>query len=1176
MRLKKLELFGFKSFFDKTVVTFRPGINGIVGPNGCGKSNLSDAILWVMGEQSPKNLRGERMEDVIFSGTEARKLLSVAEVSLTIGDIKKELPPPYTPYGELTLCRRLYRSGESDYLINKTPCRLKDIRDLLIDTGAGYKAHTIIEQGRVDEMITASPMQRREIVEEAAGIAKYRLRKAEALRKLESTERNLVRVRDIIAEVKRQRGGLDRQAKKAAQYKQLKADLQTLECQLAHREWTQWKQSDSALAEEEAKLNDLSTRLLSDLSSLELKQTEAQLVLTQKNENLDAAQQQVAEIESSITRLEGQIQTLHAQRTEWLASRLQSDQEISKIKEEQQALENEEDSLKQSSEEIKETLPQNETLLAEKDAAVTLLEENIGKKAATLDQGKATHFDLVSKLTTAKNNLTHFQTRKEDLQRLKERAEFEQEKITTQSRASASAQKQLQAQSDEMVGQVLKKREMQRKALALKLKTEESINRSREALLSLKEALAGAKAQAASVERFYKGFLEKKDDDKNRLLELTGLKGMLADFIEAPPAYERAIEALLQSRLRGLVVEDHDEIKQGLSLIEQMSLGRAAFFPKNIRAYPTRESKVFEGEGLIGAAQDLIGFRKGYETLAEALLGAVYLVKDLESAMRLWKDFPEVEIWLSLQGEVLDRFGVVVGGSSGGKSILEEKRELKALLKEIDRLQEKIHLTEQEIENARNLLHSTVSEIEGLNEAIRTADLEQLKRENDLHRLAAELERLGEALETLNFELEENAFEAEELSQKEAAERQAIIETERLKEAREAELAQERTALTAMRQARDLQNEERIRLRMLTNSLKEKRAHIQEKQARLVREKSTLQERFTEKTASRVSLQEKLAAGKSDEEEITTEIEQQSQERDRRISEIRKQREIQAGLSLTVQNLAQEESTLQKESRQCEEDLQKLALKKVEVNMNCQRIEEEITHRYQIAISEYRPPETEGLPDDATEEGLDRLRQKLSALGAVNLAAIDEYSELDKRFQFLSTQEADLNESIEGLRAVINKINKTTRNLFVETFQKLNEKFSEVFNSFFGGGSAQLLLLDPAQPLESGIELVAQLPGKGDRKITLLSGGEKALTAISLLFATFLIHPTPFCLLDEIDAPLDEENTRRFAQALLKMSDETQFIVVTHNKLSMEIADVLYGVTMEETGISKLVSVNLD
>ena len=727
-----------------------------------------------------------------------------------------------------------------------------------------------------------------------------------------------------------------------------------------------------------------------------------------------------------------------------------------------------------------------------------------------------------------------------------------------------------------MAEQVLEKREAQRKALALKLTTEEVITSLGEQLLSLKESLAGAKAQAASVQRFYKGHLEQKDGGENRLLELAGLQGMLADLMEVPAAYERAIEGLLQSRLRGLVVEDHEEIKLGLSLLGQMSLGRSAFFPRSPRSYPIKETTPVTGDGLIGPAQALIGFRKGYEAMAEALLGSVYIVTDLEAAMTLWKSHPEVDTWLSLQGEVLDRFGVVVGGEAGGKSILEEKRELKTLSEQIHRKQEKMDSTEQEIAAKRSLHQATISEIDLLNEDIRLADLEQLKQQNEQNRLSAEMDRLEEALETLSFELEENAFEEEELIQKEASERQDILETERLKEEKEGELEQLRTARDTMRQKCGLQNEEVIRLRMLTTSLRERQAHIQEKQARVDRENKALQQRLEEMNARNLGLQEKLVAGTADDEELTTEIERQSRERDTQVLEIRKQQEVQADLLSTTQNLEHEGAGLHLESKQADEDRQQVALKKVEASMNCQRIEEEIAHRYEIAIAEYTPSEAEGLPGDATQERATTLRQKLGALGAVNLAAIDEYSELDTRFQFLSTQDADLNQSIEGLKEVINKINKTTRSLFVDTFHLLNEKFAEVFTSFFGGGTAKLVLLDEAQPLESGIELVARLPGKGDRKITLLSGGEKALTAISLLFASFLIHPTPFCLLDEIDAPLDEENTRRFTRTLLKMSDQTQFIVVTHNKLSMEIADVLYGVTMEETGISKLVSVNLE
>ncbi|HEY5599746.1 MAG TPA: AAA family ATPase, partial [Candidatus Manganitrophaceae bacterium] len=364
MRLKKLEVFGFKSFFDKTVVTFQSGITAVVGPNGCGKSNLADAILWVMGEQSPKTLRGERMEDVIFNGTEQRKALGVAEVSLTFGDISGELSPPYSPYSEITVSRRLFRSGESEYLINKTPCRLKDVRDLLIDTGAGYRAHTVIEQGKVDDLISASPVQRREIVEEAAGIAKYRIRKAEALRKLEATEQNLARVRDIISEVKRQINSLDRQARKAEKYQKLKEELKSLDLRVAGWEWNQWKETREGLEREASVLEESAALQESRIASLDLQQAETRLLLTQKEQELGRIKNQVFEIEGKIQRLEGKIETLHAQRREWEEARSRTDQEISEIGQAEASLQRESESFEVEGGELDARLPEQERLLA--------------------------------------------------------------------------------------------------------------------------------------------------------------------------------------------------------------------------------------------------------------------------------------------------------------------------------------------------------------------------------------------------------------------------------------------------------------------------------------------------------------------------------------------------------------------------------------------------------------------------------------------------------------------------------------------------------------------------------------------------------------------------------------------------------------------------------------------
>ncbi len=1177
MRLKRLEVFGFKSFFDKTVITFQKGITGIVGPNGCGKSNFADAILWVLGEQSPKSLRGERMEDIIFSGTDQRKALSVAEVTLTIGDITNELPPPYTPYAELTFSRRLYRSGESEYLINKNPCRLKDIRDLLIDIGAGYHAHTIIEQGKVDDIITASPMQRREIVEEAAGIAKYRLRKAEALRKLDATERNLTRVTDIIGEIKRQRNALDRQAKKAEKVQEMSAILKTLDLQVAHHEWTTWKNEQAELEREEAELQAQSDNRSSQLNRLETDYAGNKLQMTEKEQGLSELGRELAEVEKNIQRWEGKLETLHVQQQEWREARARTDQDILSLKTALAALEKEGCILDEEAAGIAKTLPEAETALAEHDKLTRQVEEAVLDLSTDLERCKVSLFDLSAQITTSKNNLVHFETRKDGLLKQQERLRLEQETIEEKLEQSERALQGFKTAEQKNAEQLALLKTARRDTVSHLEKTEEAIQNKEEQLQSLKEASVDVKARVASHEGFYRGFLNKREGTENPLLQLEGLKGMVADLIEVPPAYELALEAVLETKLRGIVVENHAEIQKGIRYLREAELGRGTFFPRRPRAAKNKNIRSLATEafeGMIGLARDLVSVRPGDDAVADALLGGIVIMKDLEALFKAWEGMPEVALWVTLKGEVVDGFGVVSGGEQGKKGLLGQKRELQHLSDQAEKLQNEADACQVDIVRLQESVESARQKIAHISEEIRALDLEQLKVQNEQKTLTYEVERLKGERETVLFEQEEGLNEQETLIASEEAEHRRIAEAH-------AEQAKKETALETLKQTLHEKREQLaalsetvVQLRMKSNSLKEQQRHLFEKQARLLREKETLAGRINEKHALEGVLQEKLSAGKIEEAEAETAISALSEERLTCEKALRDARESHAALLSHMQEEEQQMASLRSKFNQIHEMLQEKALKKVTVSMQCQKVEESVLSRYQIEIADVEDADSE-MPIEAAREEAGRLREKIEGMGPVNLAAIEEYKELDARFRFLSTQEEDLTRSIESLREAISKINKTTRGLFVDTFHTLNQKFSEMFSSFFGGGTAELVLLDEAHPLESGIEMMAQPPGKGRRSLLLLSGGEKALTAISLLFATFLIHPTPFCLLDEIDAPLDEENTRRFSQALIKMSGQTQFIIVTHNRFTMEIADVLYGVTMEETGISKLVSVNL-
>lgn len=1178
MRLKRLEVFGFKSFFDKTVITFRKGITGIVGPNGCGKSNFADAILWVLGEQSPKSLRGGRMEDVIFSGTEHRKPLSVAEVSLTIGDIENELPAPYTPYAELTLSRRLYRSGESDYLINKSPCRLKDIRDLLIDMGAGYHAHTIIEQGKVDDLITASPLQRREIVEEAAGISKYRLRKAEALRKLEATERNLTRVSDIISEIKRQRNGLDRQAKKAEKVKEMSASLKGLELQVARYEWVRLKAEEDHITHEETALQDMLATQSAQLGAFETAQTEHKFSITKKEETLSGMGRNIAEVEKNIQRQEAKIEMIRAQREEWQTTQSRTDQEMGHINHEILSLKNEESALKGEETSITETLPASEASLIEHETQAKRLEKQVLSEDTELEQRKVLLFDFTSQLTTAKNNLIHFQSRKDMLFKQKDRLRIEQEVLDEKLIKSQSALKTLQ-ETDQKNSEELTVQDQKLSAMKDRLETtEEILHHKRNKLLQAKEERGEVKAQIASHEGFYRGFLNEREGTVNHLLQLDGLQGMVADLVDVPSRYELALEAALDNKLRGIVVEGHHEIKKGITHLRDSEMGRGTFFPRHPRISKNLSARAIadeKGQGIIGHALDLVSVQARDASIAEALLDGIVMVTDLEAALAAWEKYPDVTTWVTLRGEIIDQFGVVSGGEQGEKGLLGQKRALQLLSKQSTTLHQEAQSLQDEIDRDQDLSETIRLEMTRLSEQIRALDVEQLKGQNDLSTLSDEIERLVGEGETVLFELEEGLREEETLCASIEAEHQLIAQTEQSKLEKEREIETLKQILSENRQTMETLNETVVALRMKTNSLKEKQQHTLEKQTRLGREKENLTLRLEEIHMLKTDLQKKLSAGQAEAGEAATTIETWVTALSGKIETLRKEQESHSELLSTQETVEKEIVSLRSLLSQSQETLQKKALKKVSVEMNRQKIEETIFERHQIKI-DHHSDSSNALSVESAQAQAASLRQKIENVGPVNLAAIEEYKELDTRFQFLSGQEEDLNQSIERLKETIAKINKTTRGLFVETFHTLNEKFGEIYTSFFGGGSAELVLLDEAHPLESGIEMLAQPPGKGKRNILLLSGGEKALTAISLLFATFLIHPTPFCLLDEIDAPLDEENTRRFSETLIKMSDQTQFIVVTHNKFTMEIADVLYGVTMEETGISKLVSVNLN
>ncbi len=1182
MRLRKLEIFGFKSFPEKTVVLFEAGMTAIVGPNGCGKSNLADAILWVMGEQSPKSLRGARMEDVLFNGTESRRPLGMAEVALTFGDITAELPPPYHLYAEVTITRRLYRSGESEYLINKMPTRLKDIRDLLIDTGVGYRAHAVIEQGRVSDMIAASPLQRRELVEEVAGVAKYRLRKLETLRKLEATEQNLARLSDIVGEVKRQIQGLDRQVKRAEKFRGFKEELKVLELSVARREWERHANALTHLSVEARALQDQEMICEGQLTGLTSQHLEMKLTLTDKDQAISAIKNQVFEAEGQIQRLEGQMGRVDAQRKEWKESRVQTNLEMEEMGRAAGTSADELRFLKREEEEVGWLLPAYQLFTAELKQKGDWFEGRAVSERAALELNRAELFMAVSELAASENHLLYIEKGQEDLRRreirggdLLREAGGRQQKVDEE---VCGLEKALEVFKEGRIA----KNEKSRLEVETLHQCEAALKSQRERLSLLKEEWAGASAQLATREEFYRGLLKAGDNAVN----LPGFQGMIADLIEVPAEYETAIEAALENRLRGMLVETQDEIVKGIRALSLAALGRRTLIPRHPRLTALRQDCPV-GDGVIGFARDLISCREGYESLASLLLGDRVIVSDFDTAIRLCEgSFTTV----TLQGEVMEPSGVVSGGIRSETSILEQKRELKELARRVAKLAREIHGVDSEVLHLDRLQQEGKLRLEALNQEARSLEMAFMDAEKNRQNLLLERSRIQNGIETSLIEQEEVKKEWQVLAASEAAERARRTQLQTVKEAKDLALGVGQKRVETTQQVLRLLKDEILQMTVKTSSYRERQHHLAQQHDRILRAEERLKQRVEEKKALLLALDQKWALSETEEGEAQGKLAQQVARRGLLLDDLREKTEAHAVCVSHLQQMEGQLHELRSGLGQIQKRLQEKSLQKMEAKMEQDKVCEAILIRYQMEIANI--PLSEGPFDPAggaataggmatagaasAREKIGSLQRAIEEMGSVNVCAIEEYQELNTRYQFLTAQEKDLTQAMGDLKTTIARINETTRDLFVTTFHQLNAQFGEIFVSFFGGGKAELVLLDEAHPLDSGVDLIARLPGKGQRANDLLSGGEKALTAISLLFATFLIHPTPFCLLDEIDAPLDDENTRRFAESLQKMSDRTQFIVVTHNKRTMEVADILYGVTMEEIGVSKLLSVVLD
>jgi chromosome segregation protein len=1188
MRIRRLDVVGFKSFMDKTVVVFDDGVTGVVGPNGCGKSNVADAIRWVLGEQSARQLRGRSMEDVIFNGSESKPPLSVAEVTLTfINDRPSELPAQYQGFGEITVGRRLYRTGESDYLVNGVAARLLDVNDIFFGSGIGRTAYSIVEQGRIGQIVSARPEDRRAIIEEAAGVTKYKKRREAAERKMEATAQNLQRVGDLVQELGKQLESLNRQARRAEKYKGLKAQIRELELAAAAARYLELTATRRAAEERHAVAKveeaELSARLLELEAAVEAgrgrtAESEATLAeLTARDHELSSA----ARVSEVSVEAAGRELAQLAERTQAQAG------EVEALKAQAEALAGEREALLRQREDLTSLSSADDARLGDAEVAIRELAREQGLAQGEADAARAEAAAAQNQATGHKSQLAQIERQRLDLKVRHDRNRGEAGDLADRSTRLDGSRSQYAEKLGQTRQLKLRLEEQRGAQEELLERTRSEFIQNEARLITLREELQDKRSRLQTlleVLRNYEGYgrgvrslMTRAGQPEGRD---RGIFGLVADVVSASPEFENAIEAVLGERLQYVIVESHSQGVEAIDYLKTAAEGRASLIPMaRLKDAASWLPELAGHPGVVAAAIDVVTFDPSYDKVVRFLLGDALIVRDLPSALELWQGSERQRTLVTLDGEVLDPSGVVTGGplEGEGHGALQRRREVAELEQTVRTFEADFALAQERHRALQTRLLQLEAALKSLDKDGREKELALLDQEKDLAKLGEELERVAERTGQLELERAQLEDGLAGLSREEEEHRlaAATAEAEASRCEERARAAVER--LDALRARADGATAELLNLKVKVAAdferresmgaslrrIEDARREVEDRRGRIFAALSEQNARATELRGrvdgtrldlGRLAADLELVQGRLVEARAAHEaLQAEGRARDAELRELRVRVEaLRADLSataLTAREHALELSHLEEQTRE-----------------RCQAELRQELSRFHLE----RPPGPE------ERERLEELKGQADRMGAINLTAIEEYDELAGRHAFLTTQKSDLEASMADLKTAIVKINRASRERFRETFDRVNEKFQQVFPRLFAGGRAGLALTqDENGEGEAGVEIFAQPPGKKLQNINLLSGGEKALTAVALIFAIFLIKPTPFCLLDEVDAPLDDANVGRYNDIVKEMSSTSQFILITHNKRTMEMVDTLYGVTMEEPGVSRLVSVRL-
>ena len=1178
MYLKSIEINGFKSFANRIVFKFNNGITGIVGPNGSGKSNVGDAVRWVLGEQSAKQLRGSKMEDVIFSGTELRKPQGFAYVAITLDNSDHKLP---IDYNEVTVARRVYRSGESEYLINGVVSRLKDVNSLFFDTGIGKEGYSIIGQGQIERILSGKPEERRELFDEAAGIVKYKKNKATTEKSLESERENLARVNDILRELERQVGPLKEQSETARKYLIFKDELKKLDINAFLLDVDNNKEQLSDFEGKLAVVEEDGARLRQEfeLAKDEYERIEAEL--EDYNGKLDEVKNEIHEKKLSNQKCEGEINVIEQQ---IIASKQNSDsitEQIDKAKADIARYKEALDGYYEEKLKLDERLDEADDVVDKANERYESLKNKIADAESEIENSKGEIIEYLNEGGTLKAKVGRYDTMLENIQLRK--AQLNQRFL--ENKSDEEKYKAEKASLDEKVGSIdEKKSSLNAELTRLKTALEENTNAINDNQSNIRNynnsivSLGSKKEALRNLTERYDGYgnsIRRVMEQKERF---PGIVGVVADIIEVGKEYETAIETALGGSIQNIVTEDAETAKKMIAFLKQNKYGRATFLPIDTIAVRQNMNSDAEREnGVIGLASNLVSFDRKYQTIITHLLGRIYVVDNIDNAIRISRKYKQSLRIVTLEGELINPGGAMTGGTfKNSSNLLGRKRELDEIDEQIEEFKKKLDICEKQsvtlqadrddIKNKRDLADK---ELQQLNIEGNTYSLNL----NQANAKLSEIERIYAGIGRENNEIEKQIKDInankEELYNSNRKQEDAVKELEVRIDELEKQLVTDKKALEEAQ-------ENVSRLGIEFNTVKQQYDFVLQNIKRVKTECQNADETLN-------SLNLRLSNGSDEVRSLTEKINEAKAlvEENNRIIQIKEQKLKEYAEAKEKLNESHKEFFNKRD--QLSEQINGLDKSAFKLNAAIERLSEQsenlnnyMWEEYELTYNSAADFKDDTLSDiTSLKREITAVKSKIKQLGDVNVNAIEDYKQVSERYAFLKAQHDDITKAEENLLNIINELDRAMREQFAEKFKEIRIMFSKVFKELFGGGKADLELVDDEDILETGIKIHAQPPGKKLQNMMQLSGGEKSLTAIALLFAIQSLKPSPFCLLDEIEAALDDSNVKRFAKYLNKLTKDTQFIVITHRKGTMEAADILYGITMQEKGVSTLVSVSM-